>query len=310
MNEAIAKVLTGESEGAIVCGDALTVLRTMPDESLDLIFGSPPYENRRTYGIDFCLKGQDWVDWLIPIVVESLRVCKGLVAFVVAGKTKDFRYSCTPELLMADLHRLGIHVRRPPIFNRVGIPGSGGPDWLRNDYEPVVCATNGGKLPWSDNTAMGKDCAYPVGGAMSNRTEDGRRRNAKTGARLHTKRRADGEMEAQSYVAPAVANPGNVITGIVGGGVMGHPLAHRNEAPFPEWLVEFFVKSFCPPGGITCDPFSGSGTTAAVARNTGRKFIAIDVRQSQCDLTADRVHGPLFACQGGACRSLAGVENG
>jgi hypothetical protein len=40
---------------------------------------------------------------------------------------------------MAALHEAGFKLRKPPIFQRVGIPGSGGPDWLRNDYEFVVC---------------------------------------------------------------------------------------------------------------------------------------------------------------------------
>jgi hypothetical protein len=56
---------------------------------------------------------------------------------------------------VADLHRAGFNLRKPPIFNRVGIPGSGGPDWLRNDYEFIVCTTRTGKLPWADNTACG-----------------------------------------------------------------------------------------------------------------------------------------------------------
>jgi DNA modification methylase len=70
---------------------------------------------------------------------------------------------------------------------------------------------------------------------------------------------------------------------------MGSKLAHENEAPFPEKLVEFFIRSFCPPGGVTVDCFSGSGTTAATAEQLGRKWVAIDIRQSQCDLTAKRI---------------------
>lgn len=93
----------------------------LPDNCADLVFTSPPYEDCRTYGIDFNLKGQEWVDWLVPIIKESLRVCKGLVAFVVEGKTKKFRWSATPILLMADLHRAGIHLRKPPAFKRSGI---------------------------------------------------------------------------------------------------------------------------------------------------------------------------------------------
>jgi hypothetical protein len=63
----------------------------MEPDSVDLVFGSPPYEDARTYGIDFKLKGQDWVDWMVDVYRASLRVSKGLVAFVVQGKTRKFR---------------------------------------------------------------------------------------------------------------------------------------------------------------------------------------------------------------------------
>lgn len=191
---------------------------------------------------------------------------------------------------MADLHRRGVKLRKPPIFHRVGIPGSGGPDYLRNDYEFIVCASKG-RLPWSDNTAMAKPCRYAPGGAMSNRTEDGRRINQRTAiVKVQTRRKANGyRVRDGLYKMPALANPGNVIHCKVGGGLMGSALAHENEAPFPESLAEFFIRSFCPPGGIVYDAFTGSGTTGAVAVRTGRAFIGTDVRESQIELTKRRL---------------------
>lgn len=271
----------------ILCGDCLEVMKDWPDNCVDLVFGSPPYEDARTYGIDFNLKGQAWVDWMVSVVQESLRICKGLVAFVVEGKTKDFRWSATPALLMADLHRVGIHLRKPPIFHRIGIPGSGGSDWLKNNYEFIICATSGGKLPWSDNTACGHPPKCPrVGGAISHRTQNGIRANKKASRN----RKADGTREQRAYFIPKISNPGNIIDcGVMGGGHLDSPLAHENEAPFPERLAEFFIESFCGPERIVLDPFIGSGTTAAVAYKNHRKWIGIDIRQSQVDLSKKRL---------------------
>ena len=304
-----------DGEFELHCGDCLEVLRNMPDRSVDLVFCSPPYVDCRTYGIDFRLKGQAWVDWCVERFMECLRVTSGLVAWVVQGRTRKFKYDATPALLIADLHRRGVNLRSPAIFHRVGIPGSGGPDWLRSDTEFIVCATPPGRLPWSDNTACGGECKYGVGGAMSYRNQDGVRRNAKTGRRLsggmvararepkavaflngempagsklHTKN--DGsEMRVQCYTPPILSNPGNVISCSVGGGRMGSKLAHENEAPFPLALASFFVKSFCKPGGVVLDPFCGSGTTGHAAIAHGRKFMGIDIRQSQVDLTKRRI---------------------
>jgi len=171
----------------ILHGDNLDVMQSMESNSVDLVITSPPHEAARTYGIDFKLKGQEWVDWCKVRFLECLRVCKGLVAWVVEGQTRQFRYTASPALLMADLHRVGVHLRKPPIFHRVGIPGSGGPDWLRNDWEWIICATSGGKLPWSDNTAMGHVPKWAPGGRMSNRNVDGVRKNASAGPKAHNR---------------------------------------------------------------------------------------------------------------------------
>lgn len=313
----------------LICGNYLDVAALMEPDSVDLVFGSPPYEDARTYGIDFKLKGQDWVDWMVEVVRASTRISKGLVAFVVQGRTRKFKWSCTPALLIADLHRVGFNVRNPAIYHRSGIPGSGGPDWLRSDYEWVVCVSKPGRLVWSDNTACGAGPLHRVGGRMSYRHKDGVRHNKGTEKRtthkryiqegenyiggetigntikvvhkghLLTSKRLTGRLVAHRdksgnfspriYQNPKKANPGNVIKCKVGGGHLGSKLAHENEAPFPEKLAEFFIKSFCPPGGVVLDPFGGSGTTALVAKQNGRGYISVDIRQSQIELTQRRL---------------------
>lgn len=87
----------------------------------------------------------------------------------------------------------------------------------------------------------------------------------------------------------AKANPGNVVNIIVGGGVMGHKLAHENEAPFPVDLPRYFIRSHCPPEGIVLDQFGGSGSTAHAAIIEGRGYITCDIRKSQTDLMTRRL---------------------
>lgn len=261
----------GESEWSFQVGDCEHL--PFPDDYFDLVFCSPPYESQRAYSeIAFCKSGEEWVGWAVACFEECLRVCKGLVAWVVEGFTGDFAYSSTPFLLLADLHRKGVKIRKPCVFKRNGIPGTGGPDWLRNDWEPIICATKNGKLPWAEPTAMGAPPKQNKPRYATNRNKDGSRKQA-------------------LYVDPEVCNPGNVIEGLVGCGGLGWRDAHENEAPFPEWLAEFFVKSFCPPGGIVLDPFSGSGTTVHVAVRHGRNGIGVDARESQVWLGETRLMG-------------------
>ena len=283
---------------AIVQGDCLDVLGDMPNKSISLTFTSPPYEDARKNCLN--LTGMAWVEWAVPRFLACLRVTNGLVAWVVEGRTRNFSWSGVPVLLMTELIRLGVILRKPPVFHRVGIPGSGGPDFLRNDYEFIICATNrSGKLPWSRPTTMGGPPKWKPGGPMSHRQQSGVRvneepkirdmREGRVSGKIYTKRMPDGTMRHQAYTPPKTVNPGNVVSCIVGGGVMGSRLCHEHPAPFPEKLAEFFIRSFCPPGGIVLDPFCGSGTTLSVALQHGRRYIGIDKDPQWIKLSKRRV---------------------
>ena len=76
--------------------DCLEFMADTPDDSFDLTITSPPYEDVRSYGIDFRLKGDEWVEWSVKRFVECVRITRGLVAWVVEGKTRQFRWSATP----------------------------------------------------------------------------------------------------------------------------------------------------------------------------------------------------------------------
>lgn len=263
----------------IVQADARRI--PLADGSVDLVFGSPPYCDARTYGIGAQRDCEEWVDWMLDVTTECLRVSRGPVVWVAAGVTRARDYWPACEGLMWEWRKRGGSMYRPCYWHRIGIPGSGGDDWFRADVEYVMCFKRPGKLAWSDNTAMGH---APKKSSPSYRT--------------HTKTRADRSIEVQSWTQPVLANPGNLLTTNVGGGNMGDKIAHENEAPFPEKLAEFFIRSLCPPGGMVMDPFSGSGTTYTVAVRHGRKALAIDLRMSQCQLTRTRWAGDtriLFA---------------
>lgn len=285
------------------------------DQSADLVFGSPPYCDARLYledgeNLGVSRNQFEWVEWMLLVTREALRVTKGAVIWVCAGVTRKRNYWPACEGLLWEAHKAGILSECPVYWKRIGIPGSGGDQWFRKDIEYCLCFKREAKLPWSDNLAMGHTPYYAAGGAMCNRTKEGGRVNdpwgkrnrgsglsgrnkngtKKRGSTCGTSRRSNGERKQDRYALPAIANPGNLIdTGVSGGGNMGDELCHENEAPFPEELAEWFIRSLCPPGGIVLDPFSGSGTTAKVAVQTDRRYIASDLRMSQCELTRRRL---------------------
>jgi DNA methylase len=324
---AIGDVLDGRKRFALEQGDCIERMREMPDRSVSLTFGSPPYCDARTYGIGAQRKCLEWVEWMLLVTEQAARVTVGPVFWVVAGVTRGRNYWPACEGLLWEWWKRGgaCHLYRPCAWVKTdnddggnGIPGSGGDDYLRADWEYVLCFKRPGKLVWSDNTAMGHEPVYDqVGGAMSNRTVEGQRINTEAhnagtrpwrgpGKRPNGKtkkgsrekqvdllgeseeaeevydpwktasrggsscggRRKNGEKmqgpktktmdvtaghddegnlkKNKKRPMPKIANPGNVVRARVGGGHMGSRLCHEGEAPFPEALAEFFVRSFCP----------------------------------------------------------------
>jgi hypothetical protein len=79
----------------IVRADALRL--PFSDQAFDLVLGSPPYTNARLYledGKDLGIaRGcREWVEWMLAVTSEALRVSRGLVLWVCAGVTRDWNY--------------------------------------------------------------------------------------------------------------------------------------------------------------------------------------------------------------------------
>jgi DNA modification methylase len=63
----------------------------------------------------------------------------------------------------------------------------------------------------------------------------------------------------------------------------GHP------AMFPEKLVERLLKLFSYKNDIVLDPFNGAGTTTYVAKRLGRRYIGLDISKTYCDKAIERL---------------------
>ena len=69
------------------------------------------------------------------------------------------------------------------------------------------------------------------------------------------------------------------------------PYKGGHFAAFPPKLVETCLLAGCPQDGIVLDPFLGSGTTAAVAKQMGRHYIGIELNPGYCTLAEQRIGG-------------------
>ena len=73
----------------LILGDCREKLKELADNSIDLIFTSPPYADSRadTYG---GIRPDKYVEWFLPISKQLLRVLKPTGTFVLNIKEKVF----------------------------------------------------------------------------------------------------------------------------------------------------------------------------------------------------------------------------
>jgi len=64
-----------------------------------------------------------------------------------------------------------------------------------------------------------------------------------------------------------------------------------HNAPFPEELARAVIKAWSRPGQTVMDPYSGSGTTAVAARDTGRDFIGSEILGTYYNQALKRIEG-------------------
>lgn len=249
-------------------GDCLQLLRSMPDASVDLIVGSPPYPGKwQRYQLQSC--GQ-WSAWFSQVLVQACRVTRERAFFVVNGAVKNGEYDCEVENAVSIAKMEGCRFDRPLIWHKNSPPSR--KDYFGNDWEFIVSVMcQSGTPTFFDWQAIATPPKFKSGGRFRQRTANGERRLG------------------SEYPQNKLTRPRDVIRATVGGGHLGSKLAHENEAPFPEKLIEPLILSCSRPGDVVLDPFSGSGTTAAVAERLGRRWIGFDVRRSQVELGYRRI---------------------
>lgn len=251
--------------------EVLDIGTLLAGRNVRLVIGSPPYvgKGERYPGGRKPWIAEDWVPWMSCVVRESLRVAP-VAMFVVNDPYVSGRFIPAVSMLEAECYRLGIIAERPLVWSKNAPPNR--KDWWGNGTERILAFKRAAAgVPTWNWEAIGTPPKFKAGGKFSQRASNG-------------ERRAGGD-----YPQTKITRPHDLIRATVGGGHLGHKLAHENEAPYPEKLISPIVAALTNPGDWVCDPFSGSGTTAAVALKLGRHAIGIDNRLSQLGLAARRL---------------------
>ena len=65
--------------------------------------------------------------------------------------------------------------------------------------------------------------------------------------------------------------------------------ANGHGAGTPYTVADWWTRYICPPGGVVCDPFTGSGTTGVACCARGVPFVGIEMDRRHFDIACERI---------------------
>lgn len=249
----------------IKCGDCVSLMRELPDASIDLTVTSPPYDDLRAYkGFTFDYK---------PVAQELYRLTKqgGIVVWVVGDATKNGSESGSSFKQALYFMETGFKLHDTMIYekNSSAFPAARTSKRYTQifEYMFVFCK---GKIR-NDITLL---CDKP--NKWAGHTNWGN----------NTQYDKDGNLKQTNNIKPVpdFSLRNNIWKYSVGfNDKTGHP------AVFPEELARDHILSWSNEGDIVLDPFMGSGTTAKMAKLNNRHYIGFDISEEYCEIAQNRI---------------------
>jgi len=257
-------------------GDCETVLQCIPDNSVDLIFTSPPYADQRkkTYG---GINPDDYVDWFLPKTEHMLRVLKPTGTFVLNIKEKVVdgeRSIYIMELILA-MRKQGWLWTEEFIWHKKNCYPGKWPNRFRDAWERLLQFNKNKKFNMYQEEVM-----VPMGDWAKTRLKnlsetDKTRDESRVGSGFGK--------NISNWIEREKAYPTNVLH------LATECNNKKHSAAFPEGLPEWFMKLFTLPGDTVLDPFMGSGTTNVVASRLQRSSIGIEIIPEYYDMVKSQI---------------------
>ncbi len=260
----------------LLLGDSRDVLKTIDDNSIDLIFTSPPYADRRihTYG---GIKPEKYVEWFLPISEQLLRVIKPTGTFILNIKEKaenGERHTYVLELILA-LRKQGWLWTEELIWHKKNCYPGKWPNRFRDSWERLLQFNKSRTFNMYQEEVM-----VPVGDWAKDRLKrlsevDKIRDNARNGSGFGK--------NVSNWLHREKAYPTNVLH-------LATECNNKNHsAVFPEALPEWFINLFTKEDDTVLDPFMGSGTTVVVAQRMKRHSVGVDILPEYFEMVKNKI---------------------
>jgi DNA modification methylase len=267
--------------GEAYVGDALELLREIPNSSVDLVLTSPPFALRRqkSYGN---VEETEYVEWLKPFGKQVFRVLKDAGSFVLdlggayrCGVPSRSLYNFRVLLSLCD--DVGFHLAEDFYwFNPAKLPSP--IEWVNK--KKIRAKDSVDTIWWLSKTEWPK---ADVGNVLKPYSDRMKKLISNPEGFYKPKKRPSGhDIGANFGKDKGGAIPSNMISipntdsNSVYLRLCKEFGFNRHPARFPAEIPRFFIKMLTAPDDLVLDIFAGSNTTGAVAELLGRKWLAFE----------------------------------
>lgn len=281
----------------IIFGDCKKKLKPLDDNSIDLIFTSPPYADQRkkTYG---GIHPDKYVEWFLPITSELLRVLKPTGTFILNIKERVVngeRHTYVMELIL-EMRKQGWLWTEEFIWHKKNSYPGKWPNRFRDSWERLLQFNKNRKFKMNQERVM-----VPMGD-----WSNGRLKNLSKTDKLRDESKVGSGFgkNVSNWIGRDKAYPSNVLH-------MATECNNKNHsAAFPETLPEWFIKLFTDEEDWVLDPFAGSGTTNKVAQKLRRNSIGIEILHEYYKMVDSQLNKfELYICEDKKQGKYAKVKN-
>ena len=265
--------------GILVCGDAAKILpKNVPDESVDLVLTSPPYDELRSYkGYTFDFKA---------IARELVRTLKpgGVIVWVVGDATVKGSETCSSFNQALYFKKLGLRLHDTMLWIKTNpVPGAANQRY-RGAFEYMFCFSKGkpktfNKKEWLPKNQMKFNEKFRL--EKHGRTSYLEKGLTSSGV-MKDKINEKG-MDFNTGVHP------NVFFYAGGTQIIKRKRGPRHPAIFPDRLAEDQIRTWTNPGDVVLDPFLGSGTSCKIAELLSREYVGIEISEEYLDGAATAI---------------------
>lgn len=251
--------------GEIWVGDAIVWLRSLESETVDLIFADPPYNIKKAEWDSF--ESQEaYVRWSLQWIEQAARVLKPTGTLYVCGFSEilaDVKLPATR--FFKGCRWLVWHYK-----NKANL----GSDWGRS-HESLLHFRKSKQF-----TLNVDDVRIPYGRHTLKYPEHPQAESSQYG-------KGNGRKGQLWRPHPRGAKPRDVIEIPTTCNGMHEKTPHPTQKP--EELLRKIVLASSNAGNLVIDPFLGSGTTAVVAEQLGRRWKGCDISSEYCSWAVRRI---------------------